>query len=241
MSTTQAVRSVSAMFPCYNDALTIGHLVDHVHQALAPIVDEVEVIVVNDGSSDGSRALLDEMALTRPWLRPIHHEVNRGYGGALISGFAAARHDWIFYTDGDAQYDAREAAALVPLATDDVDIVQGFKLSRGDSWYRVVIGRCYHHTVKFLFRLPVRDTDCDFRLFRRSLLTQRPLTSTSGVICVEMMRSFHEQGARFVETGVHHYHRPEGRSQFFRIPAIARSGRQLLGLWWQVMVRRVPS
>ena len=233
-----ATRSISAMFPCYNDAATIGGLVDDVHTALAPLVDELEVIVVNDGSSDGSRAVLDTLAETRPWLRPIHHEANRGYGGALITGFTAARFDWIFYTDGDAQYDAKEAALLVPLATDDVDIVQGYKIGRGDPWYRKVIGRCYHHTVKLLFRLPVRDTDCDFRLFRRTLVIERPLTSSSGVICVEMMRGFHERGARFVETPVHHFERPHGRSQFFRLPAIARSARQLLGLWWRMVVAR---
>jgi glycosyltransferase involved in cell wall biosynthesis len=233
-----ATRSISAMFPCYNDAATIGGLVDDVHTALAPLVDELEVIVVNDGSSDGSRAVLDTLAETRPWLRPIHHEANRGYGGALITGFTAARFDWIFYTDGDAQYDAKEAALLVPLATDDVDIVQGYKIGRGDPWYRKVIGRCYHHTVKLLFRLPVRDTDCDFRLFRRALVVERPLISSSGVICVEMMRSFHERGARFVETPVHHFERPHGRSQFFRLPAIARSARQLLGLWWRMVVVR---
>ncbi len=195
------------------------------------------MIVVNDGSADGSGALLDRLAEDRPWLRPVHHERNRGYGAALISGFTAARHDWIFYTDGDAQYDAREAAQLVPLATAEVDVVQGYKIGRGDSWYRKVIGRIYHHVVKLLFRLPVRDTDCDFRLFRRSLFTDHPLTSTSGVICVEMMFAFSEAGARFVETPVHHYFRPSGRSQFFRIPAIARSARQLLGLWWRMVVR----
>lgn len=226
------------MFPCYNDADTIGGLVDGVYAALEPLTERLEVIVVNDGSRDGSREVLEALAAERPWLRPIHHEVNRGYGGALISGFTAARNDWIFYTDGDAQYDASEAALLVPLATEAVDIVQGYKIGRGDSWYRKVIGRCYHHTVKLLFRLPVRDTDCDFRLFRRQLIVDRPLTSTSGVICVEMMRSFTERGARFVETPVHHFERPHGRSQFFRLPAIARSARQLLGLWWRMMVAR---
>ena len=230
--------SISAMFPCYNDADTIGGLVDDVYKALEPLTEHLEVIVVNDGSRDNSRDVLDALASERPWLRPIHHEVNRGYGGALITGFTAARNDWIFYTDGDAQYDASEAALLVPLATEAVDIVQGYKMGRGDSWYRKVIGRCYHHTVKLLFRLPIRDTDCDFRLFRRQLVVDRPLTSTSGVICVEMMRSFTERGARFVETPVHHYERLSGRSQFFRLPAIARSARQLLQLWWRMIVRR---
>lgn len=235
---TTAVASISAMFPCYNDAATIGGLIDDVYGALAPLVGEVEVIVVNDGSSDGSRAVLDEMAASRPWLRVIHHDVNRGYGGALISGFEAARHEWIFYTDGDAQYDAKEAADLVPLAVDGVDVVQGYKIGRGDPMYRKVIGRVYHHVVKRLFRLSVRDTDCDFRLFRRQLLVDRPLTSTSGVVCVEMMRRFTEAGAVFTETPVHHYFRPSGRSQFFRLPAIARSARQLAELWWRIVVRR---
>jgi glycosyltransferase involved in cell wall biosynthesis len=232
------VTSVSAMFPCYNDATSIGGLVDDVYGALHPLVDEVEVIVVNDGSTDGSREVLDQMSSARPWLRVIHHEANRGYGGALISGFQAARHEWIFYTDGDAQYDAKEAAALVPLAVEGVDVVQGYKIGRGDPMYRKVIGRFYHRVVKLLFRLPVRDTDCDFRLFRRQLIVDRPLTSTSGVICVEMMRSFSERNARFVQTPVHHYFRPYGRSQFFRLPAIARSARQLLALWYRMVVRR---
>jgi glycosyltransferase involved in cell wall biosynthesis len=232
------VSSVSAMFPCYNDVTTIGGLVDDVYGALSPLVPEVEVIVVNDGSSDGSGEALDEMSATRPWLRVIHHETNRGYGGALISGFRAARHEWIFYTDGDAQYDAKEASLLVPLVVDGVDVVQGYKIGRGDPLYRRVIGRVYHRVVKLLFRLPVRDTDCDFRLFRRQLIIDRPLVSSSGVICVEMMRTFSERGVRFVETPVHHYFRPSGRSEFFRIRAIARSARQLLALWYQMVVRR---
>jgi glycosyltransferase involved in cell wall biosynthesis len=231
------VRCVSAVFPCYNDAHTIGGLVDQVHAALVPLVPAVEVIVVDDGSSDGSGPLLDDMAVEREWLRIVHHDGNKGYGQALISGFTAASHEWIFYTDGDAQYDAREAADLIPLATADVDIVQGYKIGRGDSWYRKVIGRGYHHAVKLIFGLKVRDTDCDFRLFRRRLFSDQPLTSTSGVICVEMMYRFQHAGARFVEAPVHHYFRPHGRSQFFRLPAIARSARQLLALWWRLEIR----
>ncbi len=232
-----AVASVSAVFPCYNDETTIGGLVDDVHDALSPLIGDVEVIVVNDGSADGSRRVLDGLITDRPWLRVIHHETNGGYGKALVSGFTAAQKEWIFYTDGDAQYDATEAALLVPLATDDIDVVQGYKIGRGDSWHRKVIGRCYHHVVKRLFNLKVRDTDCDFRMFRRQLIIDRPLTSTTGVICVEMMRSFHRADARFVEIPVHHYFRPSGKSQFFRVPAIARSARQLLSLWWHMVVR----
>jgi hypothetical protein len=117
-------------------------------------------------------------------------------------------------------------------------VVQGWKVGRGDSWYRKVIGRTYHHVVKRLFTLSVRDTDCDFRLIRRSLADSVQLTSTSGVICVEMMRKFEKANARFVEVPVSHYFRPHGKSQFFRLPAITRSARQLFDLWFTLVVRR---
>ena len=177
------------------------------------------------------------MAAERPWLRVVHHEQNRGYGQALISGFSAARHDWIFYTDGDAQYDAREAAVLVPLATCAVDVVQGYKVGRGDPWYRKVIGRVYHHVVKLLFGLQRPRHRLRLPAVPSPAVHRRPLTSTSGVICVEMMFRFQRAGARFVEAPVHHYFRPHGRSQFFRLPAIARSGLQLLTLWWRLVIR----
>jgi glycosyltransferase involved in cell wall biosynthesis len=203
---------------------------------LTASVDDYEIIVVDDGSSDDSVAVLRALQDEIPELRLVEHERNRGYGGALLSGFAAAKYEWVFYTDGDAQYDASELGRCIDAAAHDVDIVQGYKLGRGDAWYRRVIGRAYHHVVRLLFGLRVRDTDCDFRLIRRRLLDAVELSSTSGVICVEMMRKFQVAGARFAEVGVSHYPRPHGRSQFFRIPAVARSARQLLGLWWTLVV-----
>ncbi len=234
----QNVLSVSAFFPCYNDALSIGKMVRDLHTGLEGAVDDFEVIVVNDGSSDNSLEVLYELATEFPRLRIVDHEVNRGYGGALLSGFEAATKQWAFYTDGDAQYDASEIVRCIAAVRADTDIVQGFKVGRGDPWHRKVIGRAYHHVVKLLFRLRVRDTDCDFRLIRQTMLDKVTLRSTTGVICVEMMCSFQRVGARFVQVGVSHYARPHGKSQFFRLPAIARSGVQLLQLWWRLMIRR---
>jgi glycosyltransferase involved in cell wall biosynthesis len=232
------ITSVSAFFPCYNDADSIGKMVGDVDEALTAAGVDYEIIVTNDGSKDGSAAVLTELQARFDHLRVVTHEVNRGYGGALISGFSAATKDWIFYTDGDAQYDAAEVTKLLEAVRPDSDVVQGWKMMRGDAWYRWVIGRTYHYTVRLLFNLHVKDTDCDFRLFRRSLFVNRPLTSTSGVICVEMMRTFEEAKATFVQVPVHHYARPNGKSQFFRLPAIARSFRQLLQLWWRLIIRR---
>jgi glycosyltransferase involved in cell wall biosynthesis len=232
-----AVTSVSAFFPCYNDEHSIAGMVRDVRAALDGAVDEFEIIVIDDGSTDGSLAVLNGLAVEVPELRIVEHTTNRGYGGALQSGFAAATKQWIFYTDGDAQYDAREVVRCLDAASDDVDIVQGFKVGRGDAWYRRVIGRCYHHVVKLLFGLPVRDTDCDFRLIRASTMESIALTSTSGVICVELMHALTRADARFVEVGVSHHWRPHGRSQFFRLPRIAMSAQQLVVLWWRVRVR----
>ncbi|CAB4723448.1 MAG: glycosyltransferase [Actinobacteria bacterium] len=232
------VASVSAFFPCYNDALSIGKMVRDVRESLVEAVSDFEIIVVNDGSSDNSLQVLQELQKEVGELRIVNHEVNRGYGGALLSGFAASTKQWVFYTDGDAQYDAREITRCIAAVTEATDVIQGFKMGRGDPLHRRVIGRAYHHGVRFLFRLPVRDTDCDFRLIRNAVLGKVHLRSTTGVICVEMMHALNRVNANFVEVGVSHYHRPHGKSQFFRIPAISRSALQLLQLWTRLMLRR---
>jgi glycosyltransferase involved in cell wall biosynthesis len=235
------VSTVSAFFPCYNDAATIEVLVRRVAEVLGSVTSTFEVIVVDDGSHDGSLQLLRALERELAYLRVVAHDVNRGYGAALLSGFRAARYEWVFYTDGDGQYDPAEVSTLIRAVGPATDIVQGWKLSRGDSWYRKVIGRMYHHVVAYAFSLNVRDTDCDFRLFRRRLLEPAALRSTSGVICVEMMRRFQDIGAQFTEVPVHHYFRPHGRSQFFRFSKIARSGFQLGQLWSRLVLREALS
>lgn len=233
-----AVTSISAMFPCYNDARTIGGLVKTVADSLAELNVDYEIVVVDDASSDDSVAVLQALQGDYPMLQVIEHETNQGYGGALRSGFAAATKEWVFYTDGDGQYDPSEVGLLVQKATETVDFVQGFKLRRGDSWYRKLIGFMYHHLMRILFRLDMRDIDCDFRLIRRSLLDRVRLQRSSGVICVEMMRKFTDAGAHFAEVPVHHYFRPHGRSQFFRLPHLVAVGVDIVRLWFELIVLR---
>jgi glycosyltransferase involved in cell wall biosynthesis len=233
-----AVSSVTAFFPCYNDAPVIGSLVESVHEVLRESVDDFEVVVVDDGSEDDSVAVLQEVAARLPNVRLVLHERNRGYGGAIRSGLAAATKEWVFYTDGDGQFDPAELELLVQRASDDVDVVQGYKLRRADGMLRAVIGRVYHRFVKFMFGLRIRDTDCDFRLIRRSALDRVTLVHSTGVICVELVRKLQDAGARFTEVGVHHYRRVHGTSEFFRVGAIARTLRDLAGLWVQMVVLR---
>ena len=234
-----AVVAVSAFFPCYNDEPTIASMVNVVLGALARSgVTDCEVIVVNDGSTDGSAVVLAELARKEPRLRVITHEQNRGYGGALLSGFAAATKQWVFYTDGDGQYDPAEISDLIARASEDVDVVQGFKLRRADGMIRTVVGRTYHWFVKVAFGLAIRDTDCDFRLIRRSKVDEIHLVHTTGAITVELVRKLQDAGARFTEVGVHHYRRVFGKSEFFRIGAIARTLGALAGLWVQLVLLR---
>jgi glycosyltransferase involved in cell wall biosynthesis len=233
-----AVESISAFFPCFNDQATIGTVVRAAAKTIEEVGADGEIIVVNDGSTDNSQELLEELADQYSHLRIVVHEHNRGYGGALLSGFAAARKQWVFYTDGDAQFDPTELALFVEQASDDVDVVQGYKLRRADNLARRVIGRVYHRTVALCFGLRIRDTDCDFRLIRRSLLDRVRLEHSSGVICVEMVRKFQDAGARFVEVPVHHYPRTHGRSRFFRPTNVVRSLWDLAWLWVRLVVLR---
>ena len=230
--------SLSIFFPAYNDAGTIASLALMAHMAAREVVDDYEVIVVDDGSPDHTGALLDEMATHFPWLKVVHHDQNRGYGGALRTGFATASKELVFYTDGDAQYDPREVKTLLSAFSDDVDFVNGYKISRHDPFHRVVIGRVYHWFVKLAFGLRLRDVDCDFRLMRRSVFDKVRLTRSSGVICVELMKKVQDHGYRLAEVPVHHFHRSYGKSQFFNFPRVARTLLDLTKLWFELVVRR---
>jgi glycosyltransferase involved in cell wall biosynthesis len=230
---------LSVFFPAYNDSGTIASLVLGAVQTAGELTSDYEVIVVNDGSADSTGEILDQLAALYPGVvRIVHHPQNRGYGGALRTGFATASKDFVFYTDGDAQYDPREMRLLWAQMTPDVDWVNGYKISRSDPRHRIVIGRVYHHFVKLLFGFTVRDVDCDFRLIRRRVFDVVRLEKNSGVICLEMMKKFHDAGFRVAEVPVHHYHRAYGKSQFFNFRRIAKTGVDVLRLWWSLVVRK---
>jgi glycosyltransferase involved in cell wall biosynthesis len=238
---SKSLGSISIFFPAYNDEQSIGQLVRNA-LAIAPVfADDYEVLVINDGSSDGTAALLEELRGQDSHVEPIHHEANRGYGGALQSGFENATREFVFYTDGDGQYDVRELARLVPLMTEGVDVVNGYKARRADSLYRVIIGKIYNRAARLLFRLPIRDVDCDFRLIRRSALEQLGPISNSGAACLEMIRKLKANGAVFAEVEVSHYPRTHGHSQFFTFQSLARTFYDFCGLLVQAWVSAIAS
>jgi len=238
------ISSLSVFFPAYNDAPSLPGLVEKTFAVLGGLAEDYEVIVVNDGSRDNTDQVLEELsARFGARLRVVRHAVNRGYGGAVRSGFDAAVKEWVFYTDGDAQYDMTELPRLVEALGPGVGLVNGYKTSRSDVFYRRLIGKVYLWSVRRLFGLRVRDVDCDFRLVKRSLLEGITLESTSGTICVELVRKLQDSGCGVVEIPVRHLPRLHGRSQFFRPMSLIRSLWQLTVLWVQVFVLRkwVPA
>ena len=230
--------SISAFFPAYNDAGTIASMVVTADRTLREIADDYEVIVVNDGSPDHTGEVLADLQTRYPKLRVVTHQKNRGYGGALRSGFASASKELVCYTDGDAQYDPREFKLLAERMRDGIDVVQGYKIQRHDPLERIVIGKLYHAVVRTMFGLPIRDVDCDFRLIRRTVFDTVRLTQDSGVICVELMTKIVQAGFAIEEVPVHHYHRAYGKSQFFNFRRVGRVGVDLLKLWVQLVLLR---
>jgi len=229
-------RSLTVFFPCYNDAKSIGDLVSEADRQLRSCVDDYEILVINDGSSDDSAQVLQRLSATFDRLRVVTHERNRGYGGALTSGFRNATKDCVFYTDGDGQYDLADLAAVLVLLTDDTDFVNGMKMRRQDPAHRVFFGNAHQFMMRWLFWLPVTDVDCDFRLIRRDVLQQIDFTRSSGSICVELVKKAQRAGARFREVSVHHRERRFGRSQFFTLKRITATYFDLLKMWMDLMV-----
>ncbi len=231
--------SLTIFFPCYNDGGTIATMIIRAMQAAPSVTDDFEILVINDGSQDDSAAILGEMARVYPERVRIMHELRpSGYGGVLRKGFASAQKDWIFYTDGDAQYDPRELVTLSEALAGDTDMVNGYKIKRHDPLHRVWIGLAYQYFVKFMFGLVIRDVDCDFRLMRRSIFDVVDLESHSGTITFEMVKKIQDAGFKIREAPVHHYYRQYGVSQFFNIPRVVRTLIDLMHWWWRLVIRR---
>jgi glycosyltransferase involved in cell wall biosynthesis len=232
----QSASGISLFFPAYNDENTIGLLVDRALKLLPTLTEDFEIIVINDGSTDGTKELLEGLANDSPKVKVIHHPQNLGYGAALRTGFQNATKDLVFYTDGDGQYDVTELKNLVPLMTGDCDVVNGYKIKRSDSAYRIFIGKLYNRVARLFFRLRIRDVDCDFRLLRRKAIQSIQMVSSSGVICVEMVFKLQRQGCRFVEAPVHHYPRLHGSSRFFTFRHVTQTAFDFVVLWVTLFV-----
>lgn len=231
--------SITVFFPFLNDWGTVGSLVALAVSTVSKLTDDWELIIVNDGSKKEDREVLASIINTigLSQIRIIDHPKNMGYGAALRTGFREAKKELVFYTDCDAQYDPRELVNLYEKLTPEVGMVNGYKIKRSDPWFRILAGRIYHHSVKLAFKLPIRDTDCDFRLIRRLVFKKVRLFENSGTICVELVKKVDKAGFRIAEVAVHHFWRTSGKSQFFNFRRLSTTGANLFKLWWKLIVK----
>ena len=210
------LKSLSIFFPAYNDSKSIGMMVEKAYSVGSKISDQLQVIVVNDGSQDHTAEVLDKLKIRYPDLEIITHANNKGYGGALRSGFKNSRNEWVFYTDGDGQYDINELVKLFSMtANEAVDVINGYKGSRADGFTRKILGLVINRLLHVVYDVPVKDIGCDFRLIRNSKLKKITLTSDSGLICLELVLKLKQKGAKFVDIEVTHLPRKYGKSEFF--------------------------
>ena len=225
--------SISVFFPCYNEQENVGRTVEKALAVLDKLKADFEVIIIDDGSTDGTGRIADEIASRNNKVKVVHHRTNLGYGAALQSGFKAATKELVFYTDGDGQFDINEMPPLLPLI-EHCDIVSCYRLNRQDSIIRKINGWCWTKLVCLLFNLKVRDIDCAFKLYRREIFDKIKLVSSGALIDAEILARAVRKGYCITQKGVHHYPRIVGVQTGANLRVILRAFKELFKLRNQI-------
>jgi len=226
------LKGLSVVLPVFNEESNVGEVIEACLATLPQYAERVEVIAVNDGSRDGTAAVLDRFA-SQPEVRVITHPLNRGYGAALRSGFQAASQPYVFFMDSDRQFDVREFGRLAE-RVEEADIVVGFRVKRSDPWPRVVAGWGFTAVNRWVLGLRIRDLNCAFKLFRAEVVKDLPLESDGAFINAELLGRAVRRGRRIVEVGVTHYPRPSGRQTGLHPLVVLRAFAELFRLAWRI-------
>ena len=225
--------SISVFFPCYNEQDNVARTTEQALAVLEKLNADFEVIIVNDGSSDATAKIADEIAAKNNRVKVVHHPTNLGYGAALQSGFKTASKELVFYTDGDGQFDINEMPPLLPLMQ-QYDIVTCYRLNRQDNLIRKINAWCWTKLVCLLFRMKIRDIDCAFKLFKREIFDNIEMVSTGALIDTEILARAIRTGYRYTQKGVHHYPRTAGTQTGAKITVILRAFKELFKLHSQI-------
>jgi glycosyltransferase involved in cell wall biosynthesis len=224
-----ALRTLSVVLPCYDEALNLRSVVANAGAAAAMTTAGYEIVVVDDGSTDGTAAIAAELAAADPHVRVIVHGRNRGYGDALRTGIATARMDWVLLMDSDRQFDVGDLARFLP-AAEYADALWGRRVERKDTRARRAAAAAWNRLVRTLYDLPVRDIDCGFKLIRRDVLNDLELCSTGALISTELAVRCRAAGARFAEIPVPHHPRLAGRETGGNPRVVLRAFRELAAM-----------
>ena len=221
--------ALSVFFPCYNEEQNVEQLVNEALQALNGLVQQYEILIINDGSSDNTGSIANALQQKHDTVRVIHHETNKGYGAALISGFRNARYEYVFFTDGDNQFYMREIKLLLK-EIGGADGVLGFRKNRKDPWHRIWYSRSWNMLVRIMFGLRVKDLNCAFKIIKKHYLDKIILNSSGAMITAEFLIRLKIAGARFKEVGVTHRPRTFGTQTGGNPKVILRAFRELFKL-----------
>ena len=231
--TADGRRAFSVVFPCYNEEANVENTTQAALRAFGRITDDFEIVIVNDGSTDRTGEIADRLADEHPQVRAVHNNPNRGYGGALSRGFLESRKQWVFYTDGDGQFDFEEIDKLLPLL-DKYDIVSAYRLDRKDPVIRKINAFCWTTLVNVVFWLWVRDIDCAYKIFPRALFDRIEMKSTGALIDTEILARAKRLGYTIGQVGVHHYPRTAGEQTGANLRVILRAFKELFHLFFDI-------
>jgi glycosyltransferase involved in cell wall biosynthesis len=220
---------LSIFFPCYNEEANVQRVTQAAVAAAERFAERFEIIIVNDGSRDRTGEIADRLAAETPTVRAVHNSPNLGYGGAVARGLREARYEWIFFTDGDGQFDIGQLDKLISLL-DTCDFAVGFRINRADSFIRRVNAYCWGVLVRAMFGLKVRDIDCAFKLLPKSLIDQIELKSGGALISTELLARARYRGYKIAEVGVNHYPRVAGQQTGAKFGVIFRAFKELFKL-----------
>ena len=229
MVTQESSLSITVFFPCYNEQDNVTKVVPRAIEVLEGLRADYEILIIDDGSSDDTGRIADQIAASRKRVRVIHHPRNLGYGAALQSGFRAAAKELVFFTDGDAQFDLAELPPLLPLMK-EYDIVCGYRMNRQDNIVRKMNGWLWTKMTGLVFSLNLRDVDCAFKLFKRVVFDGMKMESTGALINTEILARAARRGCTITQRGVHHYPRTAGKQTGCNPKVIVRAFQELLRL-----------
>jgi len=224
------MRSLSAIFPAYNEAQNIERTVEAARAILPRVATTWEIIVVNDGSRDDTGRICDELAGRYSEVRPVHHPQNQGYGAAVKSGILASRMERIFFSDADGQFDLKELPLLLEHA-DEYEIVAGYRGKRSDPVHRLVNAWGWNVLVRLLLGIRVRDIDCAFKVFQRRVFEKVNITSVGAMVNTEILAQAKHFGFRTKQVCVSHFPREHGRPTGANLRVITKAFRELFRLW----------
>lgn len=241
---TNRLPALSYFFPAHNEEANLAELVAEALETLPTLAETFEIVIVDDGSRDATGRIADELTAASPGLvRAVHHPTNLGYGAALLSGFRAARHPHVAFTDGDRQFRVADVGRLIDrmAAPDQPDIVVGFRIKRADPLVRTLYARAYRLANRIFFGLPVRDVDCACKLFRREALEGLAVHSGGAFFSAELLIKLRAAGRSIAEVGVPHHPRIAGSATGAKPSVVLRAVRDFWRLRLTMWVNRARA